>query len=102
MASMIVLYTKPDDVAGFEAHYREAHLPLVAAVPDVTGTTVTRITGTPRGPAPYYLATEIRFGASETLSAALRTEEMMAVSKDAMALCQRYGTEATILLGEDF
>lgn len=102
MASMIVLYTKPDDTDGFESYYRKTHLPLCDAVPNVSGTTVTRITGTPRGEAPYYLATEIRFSDSAGMGQAMRTEEMMAVSKDAMSMCKEFGTEATILLGEDF
>jgi uncharacterized protein (TIGR02118 family) len=103
MASFHVLYSKPEDVEGFEAHYRDTHMPMVDRTPGVTGTRVARGTGTPRGGDPaYHLIAEITFGSDEDLQAALRSEEFRAVGKDAMEMTQRFGVQATMIIAEDF
>ena len=103
MASLIVLYTKPDDVAGFESYYRDTHTPIARTLPGIKDVSVSRITGTPRGTeAPYYLKAELSFGSTEEMGAALQGEEGMNVSRDAMAMCKQYGTNAEIMLAEDF
>jgi uncharacterized protein (TIGR02118 family) len=102
MASFIALYTKPEDVGGFEAHYRETHLPLVAAWPNVAEVRSTRMTGTPRGADPaFHLMAEIRFTSPEGMAEALQSEAMRAAGKDAIEMCRRFGCEATMLFGED-
>lgn len=35
MARMIVIYQKPDDVAAFESHYFEKHVPLAKRLPGI-------------------------------------------------------------------
>lgn len=103
MASLIVLYTKPDDVEGFESHYRETHIPIVNELPGLRETRVSRITGTPRGTeAPYYLQAELVFESTEAMGTALQGEEGMNTSKDAMEMCQQYGANAEIMLADDF
>lgn len=103
MASLIVLYTKPDDVAGFEHYYHETHTPIAHTLPNIKDVSVSRITGTPRGTeAPYYIKAELRFASTDEMSAALQGDEGMDVSRDAMAMCKQYGTTAEIMLAEDF
>lgn len=103
MASFLAMYSKPDDVEGFESHYRDTHLPLVDETPGVTGKRAFRGTGTPRGgEAPFHLVTEITFDSDEDLQAALASPEFREVGRDAMAMCQQYGVQATMLLAEDF
>lgn len=103
MASLIVLYTKPDDVEGFEDHYRRTHIPIAKSLPGVQDVSVNRITGTPRGTeAAYYIKAELRFPSVEAMQTALQGEEGMQTSKDAMEMCQRYGADAEIMLAEDF
>jgi uncharacterized protein (TIGR02118 family) len=102
MASLIVLYTRPDDVEGFEAHYRETHIPIVNALPGIREARVNRIAGTPRGTeAPYHLQAELVFDSMEAMGTALQGEEGMNTSRDAMEMCKRFGSEAEIMLADE-
>ena len=35
MAKMVVIYQKPDDVAAFERHYFETHIPMAKRLPGI-------------------------------------------------------------------
>lgn len=103
MASLIVLYTEPDDVEGFEARYRETHVPIMNELPGLREARVSRITGTPRGTqAPYHLQAELVFENVEAMNTALQGEAGMNTSKDAMEMCRQFGASAEIMLAEDF
>lgn len=102
MASLIVLYTKPDDVDGFLDYYRETHTPIARTLPGVQDVSTSRITGTPRGTeAAYFLKAELSFASTEDLMTALSGDEGMNVSRDAMSLTQQFGCTAEIMLAED-
>lgn len=102
IASLIVLYTAPDDVDGFLDYYRESHVPIAQQLPGITSLSASRITGTPRGTeAAYFLKAEISFASTEDLMTALTGEQGMAVSRDAMGMTQRFGCSAEIMLAED-
>ena len=96
-----MLYTQPDDVDGFLAYYRDTHIPIAQTLPGIQQTSVSRITGTPRGTeAPYFLKAELTFASSEDLTAALSGDQGMNVSRDAMGMTQQFGCSAEILLAE--
>lgn len=102
IASLIVLYTAPDDVEGFLAYYRETHVSIAQQLPGVQTLSASRITGTPRGTeAAYFLKAELTFASTEELMTALTGEHGMAVSRDAMGMTQRFGCSAEIMLAED-
>jgi uncharacterized protein (TIGR02118 family) len=101
MASVIVLYTKPEDVEGFEQHYLGDHARLVQGVTELETFGASRILGTPRGTeAPYYVKAEMQFPSMEALQAAMRSDAMMQVSRDAMQMCQQFGMSAEILVAD--
>jgi uncharacterized protein (TIGR02118 family) len=103
VASFFAMYSKPEDVEGFERYYREEHMPLAGRTPGLTGSRVARITGTPRGTdAPHHLVAELIFEDDDALRAALAGDHFRAVGKDAMEMCQRFGAQATMMLAEDF
>ncbi len=103
MASFFALYPAPDDVEGFERHYREVHLPLIEAVDGVTEVRTTRATGTPRGAdPPYHLVFEAVFASDEALQAALRGEAFREAGRDAAAMAERFGMRPVMLLGEEW
>jgi uncharacterized protein (TIGR02118 family) len=103
MATFVALYSKPDDVEGFEEHYRTTHLPLAEAWPGVQATRLTRFASTPRGTEPdYHLMFEADFASDEAMAAALRSEAGMAAARDAMAMKERFGVAPTMLLGGTF
>lgn len=102
MPSIFVMYGVPEDPAGFDAHYRDVHVPLMQQIPALETARVARVTGTPRGePAPYHVVAELIFPSAKALAEASRSPEMGATSRDAMALCQRFGVEATMLVAEE-
>lgn len=102
MARLVVLYTRPADPEGFDAYYLGSHAPLAAQVPGATWT-FTRMAGTPRGGEPaYYLMAEAAFAGEEDLQAALRSDEMRRTGRDAAEMTQRFGAEATMLIGSDY
>jgi len=101
MPKLAVHYTKPDDPAGFDEHYRSVHLPLAQAVPGASWE-MTRWTSTPRGGEPaYYLSAVATFADDDAMQQALRSPEMMAASKDAAQLVGRFGNSAEMLVGTE-
>lgn len=103
MAKFVALYRKPEDIEGFERHYREQHVPLVERWPKVQSWSVTRMTGTPRGGDPaYYLMFEATFATDEDLQACLGSSEMREAGMDAMQMSKQYATQVEMLLGTDF
>lgn len=103
MAKFVALYTKPEDVEGFEAHYRDVHLPLVATWPGVESFSTTRLTGTPRGGEPdYHLAFEATFASDEAMRESMASDGAREVGRDAVGMVKRFGNSVTMALGEDF
>ncbi|MTV24056.1 EthD family reductase [Nitriliruptoraceae bacterium ZYF776] len=102
MASVIVLYTAPQDPEGFDAHYRDTHVPLAKALPNLSEMRAHRILGTPRGgDAAYYLQAELVFPTNQDMMSSLMSEAGMDVSRDAMHMTQTFGCNAEIMLAED-
>lgn len=103
MATFTALYSTPDDVDGFDEHYRSTHLPIIESWPGVRTVRVTRFVSTPRGtPAPYHLMAEIDFTTDEEMAAALRSPAGADSARDAKTMAERFGVTATMLLGTPF
>lgn len=99
-AKLIALWGKPQDVEGFEQHYRTTHLEIVKRWPGVKSFSVSRITGTPgSGDAPYHRVFEATFATEEDLRQALRSPEMAEAARDASEMVRRFGATLTILTG---
>jgi uncharacterized protein (TIGR02118 family) len=61
-ASLFVMYPKPKDTELFDRQYQTEHLPLAGqTLSGVTRVTTHPVVGSPSGPAPYYLITEVCF-----------------------------------------
>jgi hypothetical protein len=54
MASVVILYTPPEQAEDFEQLYHAEYLPAIRAIPQVTRLTSRRVTGGPYGDPPYY------------------------------------------------
>lgn len=99
-AKFIALWGKPQDLEGFNQHYRTTHLEIVKRWPRVQSYSLTRITGSPGGgEAPYYQVFEATFSTQEDLKLALRSPEMAEAARDATEMVRRFGTTLTILTG---
>ncbi|MCO6436090.1 MAG: EthD family reductase [Phycisphaerae bacterium] len=86
MVKFIALYKKPADIAAFEKHYEEVHLPLVKKWPGLRKLEVTRFTGSPAGEPRYYMMAEIYFDDKSAMVAALQSPEGKAAGKDIMSV----------------
>jgi uncharacterized protein (TIGR02118 family) len=100
MASMIVLYGRPDDPAAFEDYYAHRHIPYATEhMPNVTGAHNQRVIGAPgAGQPPLYRISEMTYDNAATLHEALASEGGRAVLAD----LDNFATGgATVLLADD-
>jgi uncharacterized protein (TIGR02118 family) len=75
MSKLIALYKQPADPASFDQAYFDTHLPLLAKVPGLMKTSLTRFTRTLQGDG-YYLMAEMLFSDKDALKAAMKSPEM--------------------------
>ena len=90
MVKLVAIYTKPADVQAFETHYREAHTPLVRAMPGLKKLEVSHFFGAPQGDPRYYMMAEMYFEDKDALFAALKAPEGKAAGKDLMGFAGKY------------
>ena len=88
MVKLIALYKKPADVQAFEEHYANLHLPLVEKIPGLRKTELSRISGAPRGEAPYYMMHEMYFDDMDAYNRAMASDENKAAGKDLMSFAR--------------
>jgi uncharacterized protein (TIGR02118 family) len=81
MSKLIALYKKPADTAAFDKAYFDTHLPLIAKVPGLQSTRITRFTRTLVGDG-YYLMAEMTFADEATLKAGMKSAEMAAAGEN--------------------
>ena len=72
---LIALYHQPPDPQAFEQAYFGTHLPLIAKVPGLQSTVVSRFTRTIMGDG-FYMMAEMTFPDEATLKAAMRSPQM--------------------------
>lgn len=83
MAKLVVLYNKPADVAAFDAHYFNKHVPLAKTIPGLRSYEVSDgPVGTPQGPAPYHLVAILTFDSMADIGAAFASKEGQATAGD--------------------
>ena len=68
-ARFLVLWSRPDDPASFERHYREVHIPLTLKLPGLLRYTLSRNIAPIRGDDPYYLVGVLDFDDLSSLQA---------------------------------
>lgn len=101
MPRFIALWTRADDLEGFERHYRETHMPLVQEWPGLRSAGVTRLTGSPLdgGEPAYHFVFQ---AVVDDLDALLDSDAFATAAADAAEMMERYGTKATLLTGAEF
>jgi uncharacterized protein (TIGR02118 family) len=88
MIKLIALYKKPADVQAFEEHYANIHLPLVEKIPGLRKTELSRVTGAPRGEAPFYMMYEMYFDDMDAYNRAMASDENKAAGRDLMSFAK--------------
>jgi len=77
MSKLIALFKQPADPTAFDKAYFNTHLPLIAKVPGLNKTVITRFTRTLQGEG-FYLMTEMVFDDREALKTGMKSPEMAA------------------------
>ena len=82
MATLLVLFRKPQDEAAFERHYLDVHLPLARRLPGLREIRVDRTVGGDPALREYHLVSRLEFQSREDMRAALRSAEGIAAGND--------------------
>ncbi|WP_410677163.1 EthD family reductase [Amycolatopsis sp. cmx-4-68] len=82
MFQITVLYNHPTDVAAFDKHHDEVHVPLAASIPGLQRYTVGRPTPGYGGASPYHLVAVLEFADEATALAGLSAPEGEAATAD--------------------
>jgi uncharacterized protein (TIGR02118 family) len=88
MIKLIILFRKPADVDAFEDHFSKQHVPLIARMPNVVRSSVSRALGAPRGEPPFHLIHDVYFADLPGLNYALNSPEGRAAGADLMAFAR--------------
>ena len=83
MARVVVMYKTPTDVAAFDRHYAEKHIPLAKKIPGLRKFEVTKgAVMTPAGPAGYHLIAVLHFDDLAAVQKAFASPEGQAAGAD--------------------
>ncbi|MFC4785710.1 EthD family reductase [Nocardioides sp. MAHUQ-72] len=96
MHRITIQYAAPADAAGFDAHYRDVHVPLASTLPGLRRFALSHPRALGRGDAPYLVA-ELWFADADALKAALRSPEMAATGADAEQMRETFGVPAVTM-----
>ncbi len=94
---LVALYKQPSDPAAFDRAYFETHLRLIAKVPGLRRTQVTRFTRTIMGEGLYLMA-EMFFDDEAALKAAMKSPEMAAAGDNLQSFAAGL---ATLMFGRE-
>jgi uncharacterized protein (TIGR02118 family) len=97
MVKLILYFRQPADVDTFEDHFANRHVPLIAAMPNVVRSSVTRALGAPRGEPIFYLIHEVYFQDLASMTYALNSAQGRAAGVDVMMFARDV---VTLMYGE--
>ncbi len=97
MIKLIAQYRTPEDVAAFDKHYHEVHIPLVKKTPGLRKLEITKITGAPMGESKYHMMAEMYYDSLDAMNAANASPEGKAVVRDLMSIAANI---VTVFYGE--
>jgi len=82
MVKFLVLYNTPEDLAAFDRHYHDVHIPLAKKLPGLRRYTIGRQARSIRGGDPYYLIAELEWDDMTALETAFQSPEGQATAQD--------------------
>lgn len=82
MVKLVALYKTPDDREHFDKHYNEVHMPLVAKIPGLMKSEVSKLKSLPGTSSDYYMLTEMYYEDMDSFNAAMASPEGKATAKD--------------------
>ena len=96
MLKIVALWTKPDDVSGFEADYFGNHLRIASSLPGLQDLVVSKAVGD----GPYWRVTELVFDSMNDLVAVGATDESRLLAEDVERLQKEYGNRNDLVFVE--
>lgn len=78
---LVALYKHPEDAQAFEDAYFNSHLPLIAKVPGLQKTVITRFDRKLMGD-DFYMMAEMYFADKDALKNGMRSQEMVAAGEN--------------------
>src|SRR5206468_608385 len=82
-ATLVVLYTTPEDPEAFDAHYRDVHGPLVDKLPGLQRWSVKKfVAAADGGEVPYYQMAELHFADPSDVDAAFNSDQGRTTAAD--------------------
>jgi|SRR4030095_4165781 uncharacterized protein (TIGR02118 family) len=82
MIKLVALYKTPDDKEFFDNHYSEVHMPIVAKIPGLVKSEVSKLKALPGAESGYYMMTEMYYNDMDSFNAAMASPEGKASAKD--------------------
>jgi uncharacterized protein (TIGR02118 family) len=91
MVKLIALYRTPADVASFNKHFFDIHVPLTKKIPGLRKMEITKVTGAPMGEAKYFLMAEMYYDTMDAMNAGNASPEGKAAARDIMSFAADVG-----------
>ena len=93
-------HPKPADVAAFEKHYLEVHVPLARAVPELRRIVLTRTDAGLEGGAPvFHRIAEMAFDSEEALTRSSHSAPWKSLREDAGVMIGKFGVKLDVGIG---
>ena len=99
-AHFLAAYEAPTDVAAFDRHYVEVHVPLARRLPGLRRYTVGRDVAAVRGGPPCYLVAQLEWDTMDDLRAAFASPEGHATADDAAHLGELARVRSMVFVAE--
>lgn len=84
MIKLVALYKTPADKEEFDKHYNEVHMPIVAKIPGLIKSEVSKMRPLPGTESGFYMMTEMYYEDMDSFNAAMASAEGKASAKDLM------------------
>jgi uncharacterized protein (TIGR02118 family) len=81
MIKLVALYKTPEDKEFFDKHYSEVHMPLVAKIPGLVKSEISKLKALPGAESSYYMITEMYYKDMDSFNAAMASPEGKATAK---------------------
>jgi uncharacterized protein (TIGR02118 family) len=88
MVKLIALYKKPENQEDFEKHYFGVHMPLVAKIPGLIKTEVSRLSGLPGAESKFFLMAEMYYESIDKMNEGMASPEGKTAARDLMSFAK--------------
>lgn len=82
MVKLVAMYKTPADKEMFDKHYNEVHMPLVAKIPGLIKSEVSKLKALPGTESGYYIITEMYYENMDSFNEAMGSPEGKASARD--------------------